>query len=297
MTDSMTDAVAARATVATRIIGDAGALALDYFRNYRSLAVQTKTSPQDIVSEADRQVESLIRGRLAAQFPDDGLVGEQHGHLAGRSGFNWLIDPIDGTSPFLHGLRNWCVVLALLNDDRPVLGLIYDPCSDELFSAIAGSGAQLNGQAIAVDPSSTLQQGLTAISAVTQVPATEIAGIIERLHNAGGAYIRLGSAALTLAYVAAGRLVGYYEPLLHAWDCVAGLLLVQEAGGIVNAFPLKGGAIASGPAFAASPATSADLSRLIQHPDIVKQVIDAPAHQRSGLGVFTQNFEDPLQLS
>jgi len=247
------DARAQRAAVATRLIYEAGALALDYFGRYRTLAVQTKSNPQDIVSQADRQVEQLIRDGLAGAFPQDGLVGEEHGLVAGRSGYTWLIDPIDGTSPFLHGLRTWCVVIALLHENEPILGLIYDPSSKELFSARAGSGAMLNGQPIGVDTRSSLSQGLTSTSAVTDVPGAEIAGVIERLHDAGGAFIRLGSAALTLAFVAAGRLVGYYEPRLHAWDCVAGLLIVKEAGGTTRPFFPGAGYTGTGSVLAAAP--------------------------------------------
>lgn len=263
MTKIHDDTVAARAAVATRIIHQAGALALDYFGRYRSLAVETKSNPQDIVSEADRQVEQVIRAAITASFPDDGLVGEEHGLIAGTSGYTWLIDPIDGTSPFLHGLRTWCVVIALLRDDAPVLGLIYDPSSHELFSAIAGRGARLNDQPIRVDTRSSIEEGLTAISAVSDVPAAEVAAIIERLHHAGGAFVRLGSAALTLASVAAGRLVGYYEPKLHAWDCVAGLLLVQEAGGAIRPFTSDHGYVGTGPVFAAAPQVHDHLVSLV----------------------------------
>ncbi|QQR38085.1 inositol monophosphatase family protein [Devosia rhizoryzae] len=264
MTETTSSAVAERATVATRIIRDAGQLALAYFRRYRSLAVETKSGQQDIVSEADRQVETLIREALITSFPEDGLVGEEHGVQKGTSGFTWLIDPIDGTSPFLHGLRTWCVVLALIEKNRPVAGLIYDPSADELFVAVLGQGATMNGAPITVDQSSTLQQGLTAISAVVEVPGAQIAGMIERLHDLGGAYIRLGSAALTLAYVAAGRLVGYFERQLHSWDCVAGLLIVKEAGGTVSVFPLADGPLEIGPAYAASPTVHNPLANLIQ---------------------------------
>lgn len=253
MTELDTEAVAQRAAAATRLIRDAGALALDYFRRYRSLAVEAKTSPQDIVSEADRQVEQIIRQGLATCFPDDSILGEEHGLIAGTSEYTWLIDPIDGTSPFLHGLRNWCVVIALLHGEKPILGLIYDPSSKELFSAIAGRGALLNDHPIRVDTSSSIDQGLTSISAVTDVPAAEVAKMIETLHNAGGAFIRLGSAALTLAFVATGRLVGYYEPRLHSWDCIAGLLLVEEAGGRIRPFVSNQGYAGTGAVFAAAP--------------------------------------------
>lgn len=262
MTELDTEAVAQRAAAATRLIRDAGALALDYFRRYRSLAVEAKTNPQDIVSEADRQVEQIIRRGLATCFPDDSILGEEHGLIAGSSEYTWLIDPIDGTSPFLHGLRNWCVVIALLHGDKPILGLIYDPSSKELFSAIVGRGAFLNDHPIRVDTQSSIGQGLTSISAVTGVSAAEVAKMIESLHNAGGAFIRLGSAALTLAFVAAGRLVGYYEPMLHSWDCVAGLLLVEEAGGQIRPFVSGHGYTGTGPAFAAAPQVYDDLAMI-----------------------------------
>jgi myo-inositol-1(or 4)-monophosphatase len=264
MTQTHHQAVADRATAATAIIRDAGALALSYFQSYRNLVVEAKSNPQDIVSAADREVERRIRNALVASFPQDGIIGEEHGHLRGTSGYTWLVDPIDGTSPFLHGLRNWCVVVALLHGDRPVLGLIYDPSGEELFAATAGGGATLNGHSIRVDDRSELDQGLTALSAVTQVPGAHIAGVIERLHDCGGAFIRLGSAALTLAYVAAGRLVGYYEPQLHAWDCVAGLLLVQEAGGMVDEFPIEQGPLATAAVFAATPRVHASLRSLVE---------------------------------
>ena len=272
MTKIQDDAVAARAAVATRFIHKAGTLALDYFGRYGSLAVETKSNPQDIVSEADREVEQLIRQALVAAFPDDGLVGEEYGLIAGTSGYTWLIDPIDGTSPFLHGLRTWCVVIALLHDDEPVMGLIYDPTSNELFSAIAGRGARLNDHPIRVDTRSTITDGLTAISAVNDVPGAEIAAIVERLHDAGGAFIRLGSAALTLASVAAGRLVGYYEPKLHSWDCVAGLLIVKEAGGATKPFVSSEGILGTGPAFAAAPQVHDALVGIVVRGDI-----DGPA--------------------
>jgi myo-inositol-1(or 4)-monophosphatase len=267
MTKINSRAVAERATAATGIIRDAGQLALDYFRSYRSLAIEAKSNQQDIVSEADRHVEAQIRASLQTRFPLDGLVGEEHGAEAGTSGFTWLIDPIDGTSPFLHGLRSWCVVLALIQNDVPVAGLIYDPSADELFFGVLGQGAQMNGQPIAVDRSSSLQQGLTAISAVTEVPGKQIASIIQRLHDLGGAYIRIGSAALTLAYVAAGRLVGYYEPKLHSWDCVAGLLIVREAGGEASVFPLEEGLLMVGSVYAASPAVHSDFEKLLSATD------------------------------
>lgn len=263
MTVSDTAAVANRATAATDIIRQAGALALDFFSRYRSLDVEAKANPQDIVSIADRQVEQHIRDALQALFPDDGLVGEEHGVVMGSSGYTWLIDPIDGTAPFLHGLRTWCVVIALLHQGQAVAGLIFDPSGDELFSAIRGEGARLNGQPTSVNTRSTIRSGLASISAVSAVPAAEIAGVIERLHDAGGAYVRLGSAALTLCYISAGRLVAYYEPRLHSWDCVAGLLIVEEAGGKVDPFNTADDLVKTGPVLAASPQAYDDIRQLV----------------------------------
>jgi len=252
-----------RLDAAKTIIRQAGAVALDYFGRYDTLDVQAKRTAQDLFSEADTNVERLIRNAIAAQYPCDGLVGEEYGKQEGTSTWQWVIDPIDGTSCFLYGLPTWCVVIALIEDGVPVLGLIYDACRDHLYWAGSGQGAWRNDTPIRVHPRAVVADGLTAIGGSNAVYSAQLGGIIERLLAAGGSYMRNGSTALTLAHVAAGHYVGYFQPLLHSWDCLAGLLLVAEAGGITNDFIAETGLYGRGDAFACAPQIWDDMREII----------------------------------
>jgi len=229
-------ALAARLALARALLPDAAALALSYFARVATLSVEAKANGQDVVSIADREVEQLVRARVAEAFPGDGFLGEEFGAAAARSEFLWVLDPIDGTSCFVHGLRNWCIALALVENGRTVAGFILDPNADELFTAVAGAGASLNGRPIHVDIRTDLRHGLTSIGANFRVAPAHVAAVIARLLGAGGMFVRSGSGALSLAHVACGRLAAYYEPQMHAWDCLAGLLLIREAGGWTGPF-------------------------------------------------------------
>ena len=121
---------------------EAGALALDYFNRRETLVIEQKRDPQDVVSVADREVENLIRKRVAEKFPDDGFLGEEYGLQPGTSGLTWVVDPIDGTSPFVNGMPNWCVSIALLKDEEPIIGVIAAPCHQEVYAAAAGRGVR-----------------------------------------------------------------------------------------------------------------------------------------------------------
>lgn len=121
----------ARFALAQSIARDAGAVALGYFNEREKLVIETKRDPQDVVSIADREVENLIRARVAETLPDDGFLGEEYGLTDGTSGFTWVVDPIDGTSPFVNGMPNWCVSIAVLCAGEPVIGVIYAPCPDD----------------------------------------------------------------------------------------------------------------------------------------------------------------------
>lgn len=245
--------VAERLAVARRIIGLAGDRARGYFERYDRLSVETKTSRQDVVSIADRDVEDLIRKELRAAFPLDGIFGEERGGEADNALYTWVIDPIDGTACFLHGLASWCVVISLVGDGRTLAGVILDPMSGRLYQAVAGDGAWCDGQRLSVDRKTPIGGGLFALgaSAVSQGP--HMGHVVEGLLGAGGVFMRNGSAALSLAHVAAGHYLGFYEPRLSSWDCLAGLLLVQEAGGVVDDFLSANGLSGKGAVFAAAP--------------------------------------------
>ncbi|KRB59092.1 inositol monophosphatase [Rhizobium sp. Root708] len=252
-----------RHKVAEEVARQAGALALDFYNKRGSLVIETKRDAQDVVSIADREVEQLIRGRIHASFPEDGVLGEEYGFEPGTSGFTWVVDPIDGTSPFVNGMPNWCVSIGLLFDGQPVVGVIAAPCHDELYSAASGCGATLNGTPLNIDPTRTIRDAVTGIGANNYVTPAFVGKMVEELLQAGGNFIRNGSGALMLAYVAGGRLVGYYEPYMHAWDCIAGYCLVKESGGWHHPFPTEGERLTKGsPVLAAAPGAIDDLRKI-----------------------------------
>lgn len=250
----MADDLDGRETLALEVAREAGALALDYWRRRAQLVIEAKASAQDVVSEADRAVERLIRARVAAAFPEDGFLGEEYGAELGRSGLTWVIDPIDGTSPFVHGIPSWCVAIAVARGVEPVIGVIEAPTAGETFAARLGRGATVNGAPMRLDPGPDLRNAATAVGASHRTNPAWIGRVTEELGRAGGVFFRNGSGALMLAYVAAGRLAGYVEPHMNAWDCLGALLMIREAGGRTAAFPDGDDLAKGGVALAASAA-------------------------------------------
>ncbi len=227
----MDAAVRARFDLACRLAEAGGALALAHFRNRDRLVIEAKASPQDIVSRADREVEEVIRAGLRAAFPQDAILGEEGGAQAGDSGFLWVIDPIDGTSPFLAGLPHWCVIIALVRGEETVAAVTAHPLSGEVFTALRGQGAWVNGAPLRCNPDHRIDTSLVALGASHRTSPDHVADVVAGLMRAGGIYYRNGSGGLMLALVAAGRLGGYYEPHMNPWDCLAGVLTITEAGG------------------------------------------------------------------
>lgn len=243
------------------IAAAAAATALAHFRARGDLAVESKGA-QDWVSEADRGVEEEIRAALAADFPDDAVVGEEGGRTGGTSGFSWVIDPIDGTTNFLVGEPNWCVVLAGLDGERGVLAHVVAPVLGETFAARRGHGATLGGRSIAASTSDSLAAGTVGVGHSMRVPASATIALLDKLLAANGLFVRSGSGALDLARVAAGRLIGYAEPHMNAWDCLASLLLVEEAGGRVQPFDARAMLERGGRVVVAAPGVADALFRL-----------------------------------
>lgn len=252
-----------RFVLARGIIFEAGRLALESFADLGALETTNKLNGQDVVSQADKAVEALVRERILAAFPEDGILGEEQGLAEGKSDFVWVVDPIDGTSCFVHGLKDWCISIALLKDSETVLGLIYQPTTDELFAAKAGGGAYLNGKPTSVDRQATIGTGLLGVGANFRIPPQQVSDFIHLLLEAGGMFIRSGSGALMLAHVACGRLVGYYEPHINSWDCLAGLCLIREAGGWTAEFPIPEALLDGSPVIAAAPGARDDLWGLV----------------------------------
>ncbi|WP_182086270.1 inositol monophosphatase [Aureimonas sp. ME7] len=255
------DEVALRQRLAEAFAREGGQIALGYFRDRSRLTVTEKLNGQDVVSIADKEVETLLRWRIRDAFPDDSLLGEEYALEEGSSGFTWVMDPIDGTSPFVFGIPAWCVSVAVMRGAEIVAGVIYAPTTNELYSARRGDGATMNGAPIRV-ADTTLRTGVLGMGANHRVPSRTVSSFIERLLDEGGMFVRNGSGALMLAYVAAGRLVGYWEPHMNAWDCYAGLLLVEEAGGWIIDPAGWQDMLSGGPVLAGAPGVEADLRRL-----------------------------------
>lgn len=230
MTSNPTDELQARHSASVHIVEQAAQKALSLFRDKDALNIEVK-GLQDWVSNADKSVEDQIRAALADAFPNDGIVGEEHGRVVGTSGYTWVIDPIDGTSNFVTGTPGWCVVLACVLEGQTVSAAICDPIADETFTAIKGQGASLNGKPMQCSPVTAIDEGTLGLGHSTRVPAASTVNLLTVLLNANGLFRRSGSGALDLAYVAAGRLIGFVEPHMNAWDCIAALLLIEEAGG------------------------------------------------------------------
>lgn len=200
----------------------------------------TKSSPTDVVTATDVASETLIRARVLDARPGDGFVGEEGDDIASSSGVVWVADPIDGTVNFLYGIPQFAVSLAAQVDGETVAGVVHNPMSGETFTATRGGGAWLDGQRLEGSGCADIAQALIATGysyevAVRAAQSTEVARLLPRVRDIR----RLGSAALDLCFVAAGRCDGYVERGLHAWDLAAGKLIVEEAGGRVEG--LRGG--------------------------------------------------------
>jgi myo-inositol-1(or 4)-monophosphatase len=212
----------------------AGALLLDRFQR-PATGVERKSSATDMVSDADRDAERLIRGLIAAARPRDGLLGEEGGDVAGESGLLWVVDPLDGTTNYLYGLPIWSVSIACEDASGGVVGVVFDPCRDELFAAERGRGATLNGRPVKPSQGDDLSRALigTGFSYEPEMRRRQARVLAELLPQVRDIR-RGGSAAIDLAWVACGRLDGYYELGTRHWDRAAGMLLVSEAGGVVT---------------------------------------------------------------
>lgn len=240
--------------VMTRAAEKAGRALLRDFGEVEQLQVSRK-GPADFVSTADRKAEGIIQQELSKARPDIGFLMEEGGTIIGNDkSSRWIIDPLDGTTNFLHGLPHWAVSIALERDGDIVAGVVYEPIKDEMFWAEKGVGAYINHQRLRVSARRALADSLIAT------------GIPFKGHGDHGPYLRqlevvmaevagirrFGSAALDLAYVAAGRYDGYFESNLKPWDIAAGLLLVSEAGGFVTELAGGRNPLASGSVLAAN---------------------------------------------
>ncbi|MEO5377445.1 MAG: inositol monophosphatase [Magnetococcus sp. DMHC-6] len=244
------------ANLAIRAARRAGTLAIRFFDRRHQLEVVRKEGSQaDFVSNADTEVERELIYHLAKVSPDYGFLAEESGEKKGREGWNWILDPIDGTTNFLQGVPHFAISIALVRETEVQLGLIFDPLHNEMFLAEKGRGAFLNDHRMRVSNRQNLSQALlaTAFPFKNKDKFDHYLEPFTTLFHACGDIRRSGSASLDLAYTAAGRFDGYWEMGLSAWDIAAGSLILQEAGGFISDFSGDRHYMEKGEVLAANP--------------------------------------------
>ncbi|MBN1365617.1 MAG: inositol monophosphatase [Syntrophaceae bacterium] len=211
----------------------AGALLKKKFNQTHKIHYKGKIN---IVTEADEMSENLIIESISQKFPDHGILSEESPAITGSGKLRWIIDPLDGTTNYAHGFPVFCVSIALQNEGVVVLGVIYDPMRNELFSAIKGKGAYLNGKKIKVSSIKDISRSLLATGFPYDIRESRVNNLdyFNLMAVNVQAIRRAGAAALDLAYLAAGRFDGFWELKLKPWDTAAGCLLVEESGGVVS---------------------------------------------------------------
>ncbi len=251
-------------SIAIRAARNAGDLIIRSSDNLDRLTIRKKSS-NDFVSEIDRMAEQEIIRVIKAAYPDHGILAEESGFQQGND-YIWVIDPLDGTTNFLHGYPQFAVSIAVKNKGKIELGVIYDPLRDELFTAEKGGGATLNNRRIRVTRQTNLNEALIGTGFPFKYPQ-HLDAYLEMfkaltLNTAG--IRRAGSAALDLAYLAAGRLDGFWEIGLKEWDMAAGILIVKEAGGVVSDFEFNDNYLASGHVICGNPKMHQSIYQMIE---------------------------------
>ncbi|SHE35685.1 myo-inositol-1(or 4)-monophosphatase [Loktanella atrilutea] len=243
-----------------------GRALLKDFGEVEQLQVSTK-GPGDFVSRADRQAEETIRNELMHARPSYGFLGEEGAEIEGEDPTRrWIVDPLDGTTNFLHGLPHWAVSIALEHKGQAVAGVIYDPVKDEMFHAEKGGGAFVNEKRIRVSARHRLIESIfaTGLPFAGRSDLPESLQDLARLLPACAGVRRFGAASLDLAYVAAGRYDGFWERKLKVWDMAAGIVIAKEAGAIVESMTQDGDPMADGSVVCANNEIFATFAKVVR---------------------------------
>lgn len=246
------------------LVQEAGQVALAYFNARDQLTIQNK-GPQDLASEADVNTELLIRDRLATAFPQDAFLGEETQPTEYTPGQGiWVVDPIDGTQPFILGMTSWCVSIAFMQDGIVQFGLVHAPARDELFAGGRNIPATLNGKPIGVSKALSVRDGITYAGYSPKSGPGDFLPGFTRLLERGGMFYRDGSGALGLCYVAAGRLVGFFEPLIRSWDALGAIAVCEGAGAKVSDFLSHDGLFKGNSLIVAAPGVYEEIEGIVR---------------------------------
>ena len=251
-----------------RLSADAGAMALGFWHRRAELIVELK-GPSDFVSHADREVEQRIRDAIVGVFPEDGFLGEEtSASFTGEHERLWIVDPIDGTHNFLRGIPYWNVSIAYVEKGRRTLGAICDPVAGAVYHAMRGAGAwrsDANGEArLSASAARELPGAIVCVGHHDRSPDPRYLALRSALMDVNASFRNFGCAALQIAHVAEGRYDAYVELDLSSWDAMAGLLLVEEAGGYVGPFPGPHGLTVRAPVIACAPGITDALRALLR---------------------------------
>jgi myo-inositol-1(or 4)-monophosphatase len=232
----MNDEFLKRIQVGTRLAQEAGEILRGF---YGRLDGYEKKGPIDLVTRADTASEEHLKTEFGRAFPEDGFLAEEGGKAShGSSGYKWVVDPLDGTTNFVHCYPQFAVSIGLLFENKEVFGVVFAPICEELYTGIKGGGAFLNGRSISVSKTSCLDASLIASGFPydRRERIEELLGRVERVVAVAQGFRRMGAAALDLCAVAAGRADGFWEDSLNAWDLAAGVAIIEAAGGKVTGF-------------------------------------------------------------
>lgn len=219
--------------VMTRAAEKAGRALLRDFGEVEQLQVSRK-GPGDFVTNADLKSEQILKEELGRARPDFGFLLEEGGKIGEGKSERWIVDPLDGTLNFMHGIPFWSIAIAAEREGEIVAGIVYEPVTDQMFWSEKGVGAFVNHQRLRVSARTTLSDSMLSFSAAPRTQA-EDRMLLEKLHGEVSGARRLGSCALNLAFVAAGKFDGFWGKKMNPWDMAPGLLMVREAGGLVTA--------------------------------------------------------------
>ncbi|KAA0456395.1 MAG: inositol monophosphatase [Candidatus Thioglobus sp.] len=261
--------------VAVKAARSAGDIILRYHNQIELLTIENKAA-NDFVSEVDKAAEEAIINELKYAFPNHSILAEESGETLGDSRFQWIIDPLDGTTNYLHGFPQYSVSIALYEDNEAIHAVVYDPFKEELFVASKGGGAYLNEQRIRVsngNSSSPFKNTLIGTGFPFKAPRHLEAylNMFKTIHPQVAGIRRAGSAALDLAWLAAGRMDGFWEIELSIWDIAAGALIVKEAGGYIGDFSGRDGYLKTGNVVAGNEQVFKQILKTI-HPHLTQDL-------------------------